>query len=359
MPLRPRDSRVARRADLPDQAQLLERRLELGAGHPPFDPLGRGHSRFDRRPLPVATEVRAQARPQVARAADVEHLVVAAEEEVDAGAGRRAVGEMALVEQPPCLRGCKGREVGDRPRSAFLREADQGEQQLGGGAGVRERAVTRPLARIEKPRELTETEARYASGEQGPRQPHGVYDRRPDAAAGQELGLTVEEGEVEARVVRHEDSVACEGEEASHGLRRPWCATELSGSESRDRARPRVDRKSGVDERLKLGVDLEPAHAHRPDLADSGASRPQPRRLEVDHDVRRVLEQQLRSRRLGERDGVAVPREPCVGLDDVREEGAGQSDRRLPEREEPARRVLGEHWPALLLHQLHEPIGRV
>ena len=359
MPLRPRHARVARRADLPDQAQLLERRLELGARHPPLDPLRRGHSRFDRRPLPVAAEVRAQARPQVARPADVEHLVVAAEEEVDAGAGRRAVGEMALVEQPPCSRRRKGREVGDRPRAAFLREADQREQQLGGGAGVRERTVARPLARVEKPRELTETEARYASGEQRPREPHGVDDRRADAAAGQELGLAVEEGEVEARVVRHEDSVACEGEEASHGLRRPRCATELGGSEPGHRARPGVDRKPRVDERLELGVDLEPAHAHRPDLADSGAARPQPRRLEVDDDVRRVLEQQRRARRLGERDRVAAPREPGVGLDDVREERARQSDRRLPEGEEPARRVLGEHRPALLLHELHEPIGRV
>jgi hypothetical protein len=70
--------------------------------------------------------------------------------------------------------------------------------------------VARPLARVEEPRELGETEAPDASGKERSREPHRVDDRRADAAAGEALGLAIEEGEVEARVVRDEDRVACE-----------------------------------------------------------------------------------------------------------------------------------------------------
>ena len=136
LPLRPRHACVARRADLPDESQLLERRLELGSGDPPLDALRRRKRRLNRRSLAVAAEVRAQPRSQVARAADVEHLVLAAEEEVDARTPRRAEGEMALVEQASSPRRRESREVGDGSRAAFLREADQREQQLGGRACV-------------------------------------------------------------------------------------------------------------------------------------------------------------------------------------------------------------------------------
>ena len=90
-----------------------------------------------------------------------------------------------------------------------------------------------------------------------------------------------------------------------------------------------------------------------------GRARAQAGRLEIDDDVRRVLEQEVDAERPRERDRVAVPREPRVGLDDFGEERAGERDRRLPEREEPARRLLGDDRPAPLLDELHEAIGGV
>src|SRR4029077_11439734 len=105
--------------------------------------------------------------------------------------------------------------------------------------------------------------------------------------------------------------------------------------------------------------EVEPAQTDRPDLADPGAAGSQPCRLEVDDDVGRLLEQQPRARRLGQRDGVSAPREPGVGLDDVLEERAREGDRCLPQGEEAPRRVLGEDRAALFLDQLYETIGRV
>src|SRR5206468_2726082 len=48
-----------------------------------------------------------------------------------------------------------------------------------------------------------------------------------------------------------------------------------------------------------------------------------------------------------------------VGVDHVREQGPRQSDGCLPEGEEPARRLLGDHRPASLFDELHEAVGRV
>ena len=88
-----RSARVRRRAQLAEQAQLLQRRLELRAEHPPLDPLERSERRLHRRPLPAAGEVRAEPGPQLAGAPDVQRLVVPVPEHVDAGSRRRAGDE--------------------------------------------------------------------------------------------------------------------------------------------------------------------------------------------------------------------------------------------------------------------------
>ncbi len=85
--------------------------------------------------------------------------------------------------------------------------------------------MTRPRVRSEPPRELPEREALHASREERSREEDGVDDRRGDARAGEQLGLAVEEGEVEARVVRDENCVAGEVEKAPHGLGRTRRAT--------------------------------------------------------------------------------------------------------------------------------------
>ena len=101
-----RAARVRGRAQLAQQAQLLERGLELRAEDAPLDPLERAERRLDRRPLPLGAEVRPQPCPQVARAADVEHLVVPVAEEVDAGRG----GAPATSERLPARRRARGAE---------------------------------------------------------------------------------------------------------------------------------------------------------------------------------------------------------------------------------------------------------
>ena len=219
--------------------------------------------------------------------------------------------------------------------------------------------MARSLRRVEKPRELTETEPRHAAREEPSRESHGVDHRRADARARKPLGLPVEEREVEARIVRDEHAVSREGEESLHGLGRPRRSTQLLGPEAGHGARSGPDREPWIDEGLELGFDLEAAKANGSDLADPGLARAQARRLEVDHDIRRLLEQERRAERLGECHGVAAPRESSIGLDDVCEQRARERNRRLPESEEPPRRVLREHRSALLLDELHQAVGRI
>ena len=117
--------------------------------------------------------------------------------------------------------------------------------------------------------------------------------------------------------------------------------------------------RAGIDERLELVDDLEADDLDGPDLADLRRAGTQAGRLEVDDDVRRVLEQEVDAERPCERDRVAVPCEAGVGLDDLREERARERDRRLPQGEEPARRLVGDDRPAPLLDELHEAVGGV
>jgi hypothetical protein len=103
--LLPAAARVGRRLELPDQPQLLQRRLELGAEHAPLDPRQREQRGLDRRSLAIAPEVRAQTCAQVAGPADVQHLVVSVAKEVDARSARRPVGEAPLVVDAALARG--------------------------------------------------------------------------------------------------------------------------------------------------------------------------------------------------------------------------------------------------------------
>src|SRR5581483_9385539 len=93
------------------------------------------------------------------------------------------------------------------------------------------------------------------------------------------------------------------------------------------------ERHARIDERLELGLDLQPADADGSDLADLRGPGPQPRRLEVDDDVCRLLEEEPAAERSREADRVAVPRKPGVGLDDIGEQAPRERDRSGAERE--------------------------
>ena len=240
MAVGPGAARVRGRPQLAQQPELLERRLELGAEHAPLDPLERAERGLDRRPLPLGAEVGAQPRAQVAGAADVEHLLVAVAEEVDARPRRRARDERALRREPAGARRRELDELGDRARTALLRETDQREQDLRRRLRVGERPVTGPRRRAEEMRERREPDARDPAGEHSPREPDGVDDRRGDSPARQPLHLAVEEADVEARVVGDEHRVAGELEEAAHRRARPAArrAARAGRSRSAPRSRP-------------------------------------------------------------------------------------------------------------------------
>ncbi len=106
-------------------------------------------------------------------------------------------------------------------------------------------------------------------------------------------------------------------------------------------------------------LELEAAYTNRADLADLGRAGSQARRLEIDDDVGRVLEQQVVPERTGERHRVAAPGEPRVGVDDLGEQRAREPDGRLAEGEETAGRLLGDDGAPPLLDELHEPVGRI
>src|SRR5207302_9718151 len=112
---------------------------------------------------------------------------------------------------------------------------------------------------------------------------------------------------IEARVVGDGDGVAHERKEAANGVGRIWGAAQLLAPQTDQRAHARGDRKPWVDQGLELRVDLEAAEAHGSDLADSGLSRPQSRRLAVDYHVRCVLQQERGTAPRRARDRISAP----------------------------------------------------
>jgi hypothetical protein len=116
---------------------------------------------------------------------------------------------------------------------------------------------------------------------------------------------------------------------------------------------------AGIDQRLELAVQIECPHPDRADLADLRPPGRETRGLEIDNYKRRLLERDLLAPRRCERDRAAAPAEPCVTPDDVLEEAARETFRRVPEREQVPRRVLGRHRPVPLLDKLDQPVGGI
>src|SRR5919109_1488192 len=128
---------VGRRLKLSNQPQLLERGLE-------------------RRPLAFAPEVGAQARAQVTRSPDVEHLFMAVAKEVDTGPSRSSLRERSLVVDPTLPRRGERAKVGEPPCAELLGEPDQMNQHLGGGLCIGEGTVARSGRNAEEVRERGE-----------------------------------------------------------------------------------------------------------------------------------------------------------------------------------------------------------
>ncbi len=357
--LGPRGTRVGRRAQLAEEAELLERGLELRPEHAPLHAVERPEGRLDRGALSSTREVRAQARAQVARLADVEHRAVAVVEEVDAGQGRSARDEGALRAELPRARRRQRDEIADGAGAALLREAHEPDEDLRGGDRIRKRAVAWLDRHAEEMRELPQRDALAPAGEQAAREPDGVEDGRGAAAARQTLDRAVEERHVEASVVRDERGVARELEETPEreldARRLPEVLLPDSG-QRRDEARQRGAR---IDERLERVDDLERAHAHGPDLADAAGLRGEPGRLEVEDDELGLLERHVRVRIVREADARPDEGKPRVAVDDVAEERAGERGRGPLEREQHPRRLVRADRTVPRLHELDEPVGGI
>ena len=350
---------VRRRPQLAEQAQLLERGLELRPEHAPFDPLDRAERRLDRGSLPFGAEVRTQPRAQVTGAADVEHPVRAVAEEVDARPGRRPGDEEALAGEPARPRRGEVDDVGHRPRAVLLREAEEREQDLRRRLGVRQCAVAGPRAGAEEVRERGEADAAQATGEQAAGEPDGVDDRRRDPPSRQPLHLAVEEADVEAGVVGDEDGIAREIEEAANRELHRRCAAQRRRVDPGQRRDRRGQGSPRIDERLEPLGEVEAVDPNGADLADRGGAGREAGRLEVDDDVRRRLERDPGARRLGEPDARSAPGEPGVADDDVVEQRAGEPGGDVAERVEGTRGVLGWNRPVAGLDELDEAVGGV
>src|SRR5206468_3395798 len=121
---------------------------------------------------------------------------------------------------------------------------------------IGKRAMTGSRLGPEELRERGEPGARYAPFEQPSRQSDRVDDCARDPCAGQTFGLTIEEGEIETRVVGNKHRVARESEEALHRSRCARRAAKLGVSQARQGADRGANRDAGIDERLELVLEL-------------------------------------------------------------------------------------------------------
>ena len=176
-------------------------------------------------------------------------------EEVDPRPLRRAERQRALAVNAPGTRRREVDEVGDRPRAALLRQADQAQQDLGRRLRVRQRAMTRLRVGHEVTRERRKI--RRATPEQPPRERHRVDDGRGDAPAGQPHRLVVEEGHIEPCVVRDQDCVAGEAEELADDSSDWRRATQLLVPQAGQRSDGRLEPRARVGECLEPFLELE------------------------------------------------------------------------------------------------------
>ncbi len=248
-------------------------------------------------------------------------------------------------------------ELREPPRPELLGQPDQVHEDLGRGLGVGQGTVARPRRDAEEVGERGEADAAEPSLEQAPGERRRAERRLGQASTVSQEQLPLDEALVEAGVVRDEQVVACEAEEAPEdgrdGRRTPQLLAAQAG-EAGDRLR---ERDARVDERLERVDELERPDADGADLADAVACGREPGRLQVEDDElglfqqagRVVLRQGRRwflPRRLGCRPRSPPPTANGRGRRDggSGKERAGCVDRRQR---------------AALLEQVHQPVEGV
>src|SRR5262249_21197977 len=200
----PSPARIGRGIELADQPYLLKRSLELRAQHAPLDTVEREQRRLDRGSLPLAPEVGPEARAQVARATDVEHLSTTVVKEVDAGPGRRAPRKSPLVVDAAPSRSGKRAQLGDTSGTPLLGKADEVQEHLSGCCGVWKRTVARGRRNAEEGGKRGKADAPEPAFEQAAGKRGRTEGRFGETTTMQHKELSLEKALVEPGVVSDE-----------------------------------------------------------------------------------------------------------------------------------------------------------
>ena len=232
-------------------------------------------------------EVAADAGPDVAGHADVEHPRVLVPEDVDAGCVRQVVGEVPLPAGLLRHPGCELAQLFQGGDAQPADPCDQPVQDVDGGPRVDQRPVVGRGRGVEMPGEGGQPVVHHlVAADHVPGQVCGVQDHRPRPPVAGSAAGRLEEGDVERRVVGHQDAAAGELEEGrQHRLERGSAGHHDVGDAGQHRDERR-DRRSRVDQGLELPEHLAAAYLDRPDLGDPGVGRGAAGGLQVDDDER-------------------------------------------------------------------------
>ncbi len=277
--------------------------------------------------------------------------------EVHAGPRGRASGQRAFGVDPSFAGSSKRAEIGEAARADLLGETDQEHQHLRRRLGVGQGPVARRRRNTEEVGERREADPAHAPLEQSASEGGGAERRLGQAPIVHERELPFEEALVEARVVRHEERIARERQEAAeHGGDRRRLAQLLVAEpgEAGDGVR---QRNSWIDERLERLDRLQRLHANRAELADTVACCGKPGRLEVEDDELGLFEQRV-GLRPGQRNRRPSADEPAVACGDLGQERTREAVGDRGGCKEGTGGVRRRQRPALL-ERFHQPIERI
>ncbi len=205
-----------------DQAQLADLGLERVGALDRIDPIGQPHHLAHSAAGLAGQEVLPHPRSQVAARPDIERMTLGVAEDVDAGAGRQRVGQMALAAL--CIGDLRGEraQLGERMHADRSDPGDQRVQHVDGGPGVGEGAVDRLGLGVEVPRERRQLAVGHLVARQRPAsQDRGVDDGEAGPRLLVRRARDPQEADIERRVVGDQHAALGELEERTdHGADR-------------------------------------------------------------------------------------------------------------------------------------------
>ncbi len=166
----------------------------------------------------VAVEVGLHTGADVLGLPDVQDAPVARLEEVDAGRMGEVVGEADLAEvRSPARAACLA-QVAEREDAEPTAEIEEPVQDLRARLGIVQRTVDRGRARAEVLRERAQLHVGHVRPDHAARELGRAHGRSREQRVVEPAQVLVQEGEVEPRVVRHEDRAARELAEGGEHL---------------------------------------------------------------------------------------------------------------------------------------------